>query len=270
MVNMAKQTKRQLAEKLGVSVSSLYYRHKRPAIDEEVKNQIETVLTQNPAYGHKRIALALKLNKKRIRRVMKKFDLKPLRRKRKRPVKKLDIGRPKTKYINLIKDVKVGKPGLVWCADFTYIKYKDRFIYLATIIDIFTREIVGYNISRYHTKQLVLGALEDGLSNFPPPKILHSDQGSEYDSEAYTNFATRLEIEISMSTKASPWENGYKESFYSHFKPESGDLNRFEDVAELIEYLYTQIWYHNNVRIHSKLKMSPRAFRDSYYRKQGT
>lgn len=270
MTISAKQTKKQLAAKLGVSVSSLYYRHIRPIVDEEVKNQIETVLTQNPAYGHKRIALALKLNKKRILRVMKKFNIKPLRRRHKKPVKKQDLNKSRTEYVNLIKGIKPVKPGQIWCADFTYIRFKYKFIYLATIIDMYTREIVGFNISRYRTKQLVLGALEDALKNYSPPKIIHSDQGSEYDSEAYTSFAERLGTLVSMSAKGSPWENGYKESFYSHFKLESGDFDRFDDVGEFIEYVYNQIWYHNNVRIHTKLKMSPRAFRDSYYRNMGT
>jgi putative transposase len=270
MANSTKLTKKELSAKLGVSVSSLYYRHKKPTVDLEVKNHIETVMTQNPAYGHKRIALALKLNKKRIRRVMKKFDLKPLRRRLKHPVKKDDLNKPKTNFPNLIKNITAVKPNQVWCADFTYIKYKDRFIYLATIEDILTREIVGANIARFHTKELVLGALENALKDYPVPEVIHSDQGSEYDSQAYTQFAEKLGIAVSMSAKSSPWENGYKESFYSHFKLECGDLNRFDDIARLIEYIWGQLWYHNNVRIHTKLKTSPRSYRDSYYRKLGT
>jgi len=270
VIDNSKLTKKQLASKLGVSVSSLYYQHKRPSIDEEIKNHIETVLTQNPSYGHKRIALALKLNKKRILRIMKKFNIKPLRRRLKKPLKKDDLNKPKSSFPNLIKNIKPSMPYHIWCADFTYIKFKDKFIYLATIEDIFSREIVGFNISRYHTKQLVLGALEDATSKYSLPKIIHSDQGSEYDSEAYTSFALNLGIKVSMSAKGSPWENGYKESFYSHFKLECGDLNRFEDIVEVIEYLYNQLWYHNNIRIHTKLKMTPIAFRESYYRKRGT
>ncbi len=270
MVAGTKLTKKALAKKLGVSIASLYYEHKRPAVDEEVKNQIETILTQNPAYGHKRVALALKLNKKRILRVMKKYNIKPYRRRFKKPIKKADFGRPKARYENLVKDMTLARPNQVWACDFTYIRYKDRFLYLATVEDLFTREVVGVDIARFHTKELVLGALEDALSKHPPPEILHSDQGSEYDSDAYTEFAKRLGIEISMSAKASPWQNGYKESFYSHFKLECGDLERFADIAELIEYIYQQIWYHNNERIHTALKTSPSKYRDSYYRKLGT
>lgn len=97
--------KKELARRLGISRSALYYQPKRPAIDLEVKTQIESVLTDHPAYGHKRIALQLKLNKKRILRVMKKFAIKPYRRRAKRPVKKTDRGKPDLGFPNLLKEI---------------------------------------------------------------------------------------------------------------------------------------------------------------------
>lgn len=106
-------TKTELAKKIGVSRSSLYYRHKRPVIDEEVKTQIESVLTNHPAYGHKRIAMKLKLNKKRILRVMKKFAIKPYRRRVKKFRKKGDEGKPEVKYGNLVKDIMPVKPNQI-------------------------------------------------------------------------------------------------------------------------------------------------------------
>ena len=218
--------KTKLAQELGVSRSSLYYRHKRDDIDQEVKKQIESVLVDHPSYGHKRIALHLKLNKKRIQRVMKKYGLKPYRRRTKKPVKKDDQGKPPTHISNLIQDIQITHPEHVWCTDFTYIF-------------------------------LVLGALEDALKIHTPPTIIHSDQGSEYTSEDFILFVTMIEAKLSMSTKGSPWQNGHQESFYSHFKLESGDLNRFETLGELIEYIYQQIYYYNNKRIHSTLKMTP-------------
>jgi putative transposase len=260
---MSKLTKKELAEKMGKSLSSVYYRHKREELDLEVKNQIETVLTSNPAYGHKRIALSLKLNKKRILRVMKKYNLKPLRRQRKH-VKRKDLNKKSSGYENLIEDMEVLSPEQVWASDFTYIKYKGRFIYLATVIDLYTREIVGVNISRFHNKELVLGALEDALKCHAIPEIIHSDQGSEYDSQVYIEFIKKLGIQISMSRKGSPWENSYQESFYGHFKEEFGDFTRFEEITELVEEIYMQIWYHNNERIHTALKMSPVSFKESY------
>lgn len=258
-----------LAKSLGISRASLYYQPKRERIDEEVKAQIESVMGDHPDYGHKRIALHLKLNKKRIRRVMRKYGLKPYRRKAKKPEKKQDQGKPAAVYENLIVELLeknlIVHPGQVWCTDFTYIKFQGKFIYMATMIDLFTREIIGVNISRFHNRFLVMGALEDSLKKNKAPEIIHSDQGSEYDSADFTQYVLLIGSQISMSEKASPWQNGYQESFYGHFKGEAGDLSRFETIGELIQYIYQQIYYYNNKRIHSILKMTPFEKRQSFY-----
>lgn len=238
--------KAKTARALGISRSSLYYQPKREIIDNEVKSQVEAVLADNPAYGHKRIALALKLNKKRIRRIMKKFNIKPYRRKAKNYIKKDDVGKPPTIYKNCIEDMiankQIIKPNQIWCTDFTYIKHQNRFIYFATIIDLYTREIVGTNISRFHNRFLVVGALEDALLKYSPPDIIHSDQGSEYDSAEFTQFVAIIGSQVSMSAKSSPWQNGHQESFFGHFKREAGDLNRFDSLGKLVEYIYQQIY----------------------------
>lgn len=251
--------KTKLAKELGVSRGSLYYRRKREGIDLEVKTQIEGVMVDHPDYGHKRIALHLKLNKKRILRVMKMYGLKPYRRRR-RLIKKNDRG-IKVEYVNLLVGLEIVRFGQVWCTDFTYIKYQGKFIYLATIIDLFNREVVGFNISRFHNRWLVIGALEDALGQHEPPEIVHSDQGSEYVSEDFTQLVGMAGGKVSMSEKASPWQNGHQESFFGHFKQEAGDLNRFEELGELIEYIYQQIYYYNHKRIHSALKMPPVGYR---------
>lgn len=264
MININARNKTKMARELGVSRSSLYYRHKRPEIDLEVRNQIESVMAGHPAYGHKRIALELKLNKKRILRVMKKFGLKPYRRKRKPLVKKDDLAKPATEYSNLIENLVIDRPNQVWCTDFTYIKYQNKFIYLATIIDRYTREVVGVNISRFHNRFLVIGALLNALDNHTKPEIIHSDQGSEYDSQDFVDLVLGQGIQFSMSRKGSPWENGHQESFYGKFKTEFGDFNRFPELGELIEEIYHQIYYYNNQRIHTSLKMTPVQFRNNY------
>lgn len=263
MVKRAKN-KTQLAKKLGISRSSLYYKHKRPAVDEEVKRQIESVLVDHPAYGHKRVALELAIGHNRARRIMKKFELKPYRRKASKMIKRKDVGKPDTGYPNLIKQICPIQPGVIWVTDFTYIQYQQKFIYVATIIDLFTREVVGVNVSRYHNRFLVLGALNDALQQYQSPEIIHSDQGSEYDSIDFVTLVKTAGTKISMSAKGSPWQNGHQESFFSHFKQEAGDLTRFETIGELIEYIYQQIYYYNNKRIHSVLKMTPSAFRQRH------
>ena len=260
-----KVTKIELAASLGVSRSSLYYQPKRPNLDLELKAQIESVLVDNPSYGHKRVALELKLNKKRIRRVMKKFGLKPFRRRPRRPFKKDDLNKPPTKYQNLIKGFCPIRPNVVWVSDFTCIEFQGRFIYLATVMDLYTREIIGWNIGRFHNKELVIGALLNALANSEsPPIYIHSDQGSEYDSGDYTKLCETNNIQVSMSKKACPGENAFQESFYSTFKVDLGNTGQFETLGELVEALHLQIHKYNNKRIHTKLKMSPKQFREQY------
>lgn len=275
-------TKTELARKLGVSRASLYYHHKRPALDAEIKQQIEAVLTDHPSYGHKRIALELKLNKKRILRVMKKFGIKPYRRRVRRPAKPNDLGKPPANVPNVTKTLCPIAPFVVYVSDFTYIRYQERFIYLATVMEMFTREIVGWNVSRYHNRALVIGALTDAMKRTggTAPQYIHSDQGSEYDAEDYMTIAHAYGITISMSDKHSPWQNAFQESFYSHFKVDFGDPDRFESLPEFIEAIHQQIMEYNTNRIHTVLKTTPQLFRtrwelhqktlDSAFRKQGT
>lgn len=257
--------KSKLARELGIARSNLYYVRKRDAIDEEVKRQIEAVMVEHPSYGHKRIALQLKMGHNRIRRVMQKYGLKPYRRRAKQPRKADDQGKTPTAYPNLLMPLleqqRITQPNQVWCTDFTYLSYRGKFIYLATVIDVFTRELIGVHISRYHNRFLVIGALEDALKTHAAPAIVHSDQGSEYDSADFVGLIQTLGARLSMSAKGAPWQNGYKESFYSHFKAEAGDLNRFDTLGELVEFIYQHIFYYNHRRIHSVLKMPPTEFR---------
>ena len=255
-------SKKELAKKLGVSRSSLYYHSKMIARDHEVRHQIESVLTGNPEYGHKRIAMDLRLNKKRILRVMKKFGIKPRRRKIKRPPKPNDVGQVESTFPNISKLWCPIRPGVLWASDFTYIYFQGRFIYLATIIDVYTREVVGYHISRHHSKTLVISALEDALSRNKAPLWIHSDQGSEYRSQTYISRCRQAEIKISMSDKGSPWQNPHQESFYDKFKITLGFLDRFENLGELVAGIHEALYYYNNKRIHTALKMPPVRFRE--------
>lgn len=256
-------TKLELASRLGISRASLYYHPKLPAKDEEVKQQIESVLTENPEYGHKRIALALKLNKKRILRVMKKFGIKPRRRKVRRPPKPDDIGKEPTHFPNVSLLWCPIRMGVLWASDFTYLYFQGKFIYLATIMDVYTREIVGYAVSRHHTSALVLAALEDALSQHQPATWIHSDQGSEYNAKWYLHRCEMAGIQVSISDKGSPWQNPYQESFYDKFKVTLGFLDRFEDLGELVAAIHEAVYYYNYKRIHSALKMSPMAYKQT-------
>lgn len=259
-----RQTKTALAKKLGVSRGMLYYQHKIPLLDEELKEDILGVMKDHPSYGHKRIAMELKVNKKRVRRVMKKFHLMPKRRRKQGFTKVDDLGKPETKYLNLIENFCPIRPNIVWVGDFTHIRFRDSFVYLATVMDIYSREIVGWHLSTTHTKQLIIEAFLDAVEKRKlTPVYFHSDQGSEYESEEYLSLIEGSGIIISMSRKSHPWENGYQESFYSGFKLDLGPTNHYQDLGELIEVVAKTIYYYNNQRIHTSLKMSPVAFRYS-------
>ena len=219
------------------------------------------MLAQHPAYGHRRIALALDTGKKRVRRVMKKHSLLPYKRKA-RWRKRRDERRAPAPYENLTKGICPLREGVIWVSDFTYIRYHGRYVYLATYMDRYTREIVGWYISATHTKDLVIAAFWDALINTGhAPKIVHSDQGSEYTSTEYTTLMKRLGIQVSMSKKSSPWENAYQESFYNNFKTDLGlEFDRFTGVGELVEAIHHTIIYYNHSRIHTTLKMPPAQF----------
>lgn len=247
-----------LHEIFAVSRSSLYYKSKKHEDDLKVKEKIEKVWNDYPSYGHKRLAIELKLNKKRILRVMKKFSLKPYRRHRK------SFKRSNTsvydKYPNLLPITLLTRINQIWVTDFTYLWYRNKFIYVATVIDIYNREVVGVAVLTNHSSSLILQAIVSALMYHSKPDIIHSDQGSEYTGEVYTDFCSSSGIQISMSDKGSPWQNGYQESFYDKFKIDLGDPNRFETLGELVYEIYHTIYVYNTTRIHTALKMSPREF----------
>ena len=257
-MNLKKPNKKEIAKALGVSRSLLYYQHKMQEKDFLLKQEIEKTLRMFPSYGHKRLALYLKINKKRILRVMHIFGIKPYRRRGKkwRKSKKKEL----EPYLNLLLAEFPKNPGHIWVSDFTYFVWKKKNIYLATIMDLFSREIVGFSVMTNHSVQLVMNALLSAVHKHPIAGILHSDQGSEYLSKDYVELAESLGIRLSMSHVASPWENGYQESFYSQFKVDLGDPGRFETLGELVYEIYRAVWKYNNERIHTALKMPPIQF----------
>lgn len=243
--------------RIGIKRTHQYYKHKQKDKDWNTKQMIEEVLRDHPAYGHKRLALHLKINKKRVLRVMKIYGIKPYRRYTKKPF----VYKPKDSvFPNLLMIQRPTRAGEIYASDFTYIKFKGKWIYPATVIDLYTREIVGLAILTTHATQLVMNALLNSILHRPAPRIIHSDQGSEYASKDYTSLVQSLGIGQSMSAPGCPWENGYQESFYKGFKQDLGDPNRFDTLGELVAEIYKTINYYNSSRIHSSLGMSPLQF----------
>ena len=255
---MVAEKHRKFHDVLGVSKSSLYYKRKKPVEDWIIKQKIESVLHTFPSYGHRRIALSLGLNKKRIRRVMRIYGIKPYRRHRK-PWKRSNIMDYRA-FPNLLLTTPLTHINQIWVTDFTFIWYKNRFIYLSTVMDIWNREIIGACVLTNHSSTLVIQALVSALMDHPKPEVIHSDQGGEYTAKVFQDFCIYTGIHISMSEKSSPWQNGYQESFYDKFKIDLGDPNRFDSLGELVYEIYHTIYTYNTTRIHTSLKMSPREF----------
>jgi putative transposase len=245
---------------IGYSRTHHYYQPKQPTKDWATKQLIEAALRDHPSYGHKRLAQHLKINKKRTLRVMKIFGIKPYRRTTPKLYRK-----PKDSvFPNYLMSEEPRGPGDIYASDFTYLKYRGKWLYVATVLDVFTREIVGVSILNTHATQLVMNALSSAILHRAPPRIIHSDQGSEYASKDYVYLVQSLKIKQSMSAPGCPWENGYQESFYKGFKLDLGDPNRFETLGELVAAVYQTINYYNQRRIHSAHGISPRQFAQKY------
>lgn len=249
---------------------------RQPSKDALLQEQILKVWETHPSYGHRRLALALGVGKKRVRRVMQRYCLKPYKRKA-RWRKRRDERRAPALFQNQIKSQCPLFPNYAWAGDFTYLPFKGKFLYLATFMDLFTREIVGWSVAKHHTKTLVIQALLDSVVNrqLARPRFVHTDQGGEYTSQSYTNLVHQLGIQVSMSKKQSPWENGFQESFYNTFKTDLGlEFDRFYDEGEFLEAIHHTIQYYNHDRIHTALKMSPNQFylthRERMVTKRGT
>lgn len=257
------ENKTKVAKELGVSRSSLYYKPQLPDKDELLKTEIEKVMLLHSAYGHRRIADELKINRKRISRVMKKYSLKPARR-AKTPQKESS---PKADFPNVIQLLSPIAPSEIWAADFTYISFQGSFIYFATVVDLFTKEVLGFAVKTSHDTSLILEALDMALATAETtPTWFHNDRGSEYRSQKFEDLLTSLNIKISISPR--PWFNGCQESFYGRFKTEFGDPERYDSLPELIEAICFYVHYYNNFRIHTRIRMSPIEFKIKWQNNQ--
>ena len=193
---------------------------------------------------------------------MKIYGIKPYRRRGKKWRKSKK--NPLTAFPNLLLNEFPKNLNQIWVSDFTYLSFKGSWIYLATVMDLFSRRIVGFSILTNHSNQLVINALLSAVHKYSPAEIIHSDQGSEYLSKDYIELTNNLGIRLSMSEKGSPWENGYQESFYSQFKVDLGDSNRFDTLGELVYEIYQSIYIYNNERIHTALKMPPIVYANQF------
>ena len=188
---------------------------------------------------------------------MQKYGIKARRRRRAKKYRKL---KHPAIYANLLTTTMPSYPYHVWAADFTEVWFQGKWVYIATVLDLYTREIVGTTVSLRKGAPLVIQALYNALLYHRHPEIFHSDNGKEYEAQVFVAILLGLGVLISRSHPGCPWENGYQESFYGKFKLDLGDPNRYRTLGELVAAIYRTIHYYNTERIHSALKMPPREF----------
>ena len=149
-------------------------------------------------------------------------------------------------YVNRLKALDICRQDQGWVSDITYVRLKGRFIYVAVLMDVFSRMIRGWQISQHLNTSLTLKPLQQALYQ-SVPEIYHSDQGVQYLSSAYTSTLIRHGIEISLAHRGRPWENGYAERLIRTLKEEEVHLNDYEDITEArarIDHFITQVYHH--------------------------
>jgi putative transposase len=245
-----------MAKAMGVSRASLYYRPKQPDKDWAMKVRIEEALRRHPSYGSRRIADELGMERRRVRRVMRLFGIKPYRRHGKRYRR----SKAQRTFPNLLLDVMPSYPNHVWATDFTELAFRGKKVYVSTVLDLFTRRLMGVQVAVRKGASLTVQTLANALLHHPKPVIFHSDNGREYEAKAFVSVLEDCGIAISRSKPGCPWENGYQESFYDKFKVDFGDPDRFASLGELVAEIYRTMWDYNHVRIHSALRMPPATF----------
>jgi transposase InsO family protein len=257
---------RLLCRLLGVPRSSVYYKP-RPEIDEAmIKTALLDLAAEWPTYGYRRLTVMMQrdgwpVNSKRIRRFMDELNLTgaPPARKTRTTNSQHDFPR----YPNLVKGLKIQCPDQVWVADITYIHLRREFIYLAVLMDVFTRAIRGWHLGRSLDQGLTLAALERALV-VAVPKIHHSDQGLQYAATAYVDRLQRLGVTLSMAAVGEPRENGYAERLGRTIKEEEVDLSDYGDLVDARRQIGCFIDAVYNVkRIHSSLGyLTPQEFEE--------
>lgn len=248
--------------------SSYYYHSKCSSAqtqraEADLRDRIERIVCNFPRYGYRRITRQLKrdgiiVNHKKVLRIMREESL--LCEVKRAWVSTTDSRHSYRRFPNLIKNVVATGPNQVWVADITYIRITNGFVYLAVILDTFSRKVIGYAISKSLDNELTLHALKAAISQRQPPTgcIHHSDQGVQYASEAYTKVLTTHKFYISMARKGNPYDNAMAESFIKTLKYEEvylWDYETFEDVVQRIPYFIEQVY--NQKRLHSSLDYVP-------------
>jgi transposase InsO family protein len=264
---------RQVCELLELSLSSYYY-HSHPRDNADLEVDLKAVAGEYPTYGTRRLMHQLRrrpysyvVNRKHIQRLVRQKGL--LRPVKRRKIRTTDSQHPYPRYENLVKNLEIVRPDQVWVSDITYIRLRNGFIYLAIILDVFTRSVRGWCLSRTLDQPLTLLALQSALQAHTP-QIHHSDQGLQYASDAYVNLLKSHQVQISMAAVGKAEENGYAERFMRTIKEEEVDLSEYYDFNDAHQQMgnFIQDVYMTK-RIHSSLGyLTPAEFESAWWRSQ--
>ena len=225
---------------LGCARSSYYHQATERPGEAELKVAIKAVAAEWPTYGYRRVTAQLRrqewlVNRKRIQRLMRLMHIQAQTRRRKRRTTNSEHGFPR--YPNLVQELEIVRPEQVWVGDVTYIRLRYEFVYLAVIMDVFTRGIRGWHLGRSLDHTLTLTALQRALAKHPAPEIHHSDQGVQYAATAYTQVLQDVDVQISMADVGAAWQNGYAERLIRTIKEEEVDLSEYIDYNDAYRQL---------------------------------
>lgn len=244
-----------------------YYRwlEGRPAVDHDLdlRDEIQRIALEFPSYGRPRITEELKrrgweVGPKRVRRIMREDNLLCLRRCK--FVVTTDSNHSRPIYPNLAREMKLTGINQLWVADITYIRLETEFVYLAVILDAFSRRVIGWALEDTLEDELTLTALRMALAHRAPAAGLahHSDRGVQYASQDYTDLLKSRGVQISMSRKGNPYDNAACESFIKTLKYEEVHRQEYRDRAEArasIQHFLERVY--NQKRLHSALDYRP-------------
>ena len=252
--------------------------------DLSIRDEIEKIIKSFPKYGYRPMTEQIKrngfrinsqvVNHKRVLRVMRENNL--LCEIKKSFISTTDSDHNFKKYPNLLKkeDIKITRLNQVWVSDITYIRLPEGFVYLAVVLDAYSRKVIGYCLSENIDTDLVVTALkmaikERGIIDAKNELIHHSDKGVQYASKAYINLLESTGIRASMSGTGKPWENGIAESFFKTLKSNEVYLNDYQNIWEAKDNLFKFLNdVYNKKRLHSSLGyLPPNEFEESIEKK---